>query len=102
MKIKETCIHHTKILKIVGRICWKKIYATRIFRIFFQQVDSLIVAYFRATWRTFQPKLEKKKSPSRKKFHIFQEMELLNSNTEKNQEIETPKKIPYILGNGNS
>ena len=29
-------------------------------------------------------------------------MELLSSNTKKIQETETPKKIPYITGNGNS
>ena len=58
--------------------------------------------YFRATWRTFQPKLEKiKKNPPRKKFLIFQEMELLSSNIKKIQETETPKKNPYISGNVN-
>ena len=36
-----------------------------------------------------------------KKFLIFQQMELNGSNIKKFQETETPKKIPYISGNGN-
>ena len=55
------------------------------------------------TWRTFQPKLEKiKKNTPRKKFLIFQEIELLTSNIKKLQGTETRKKIHYISGNGNS
>ena len=37
----------------------------------------------------FRPKLEKKQNPSRKKFLIL-------------RETETPKKIPYISGNGST
>ena len=60
------------------------------------------VVIYRATQRSFQPKLGKiKKNPPRKKFLIFQEMELLGSNIKKFQETETPKKILYISGNGN-
>ena len=41
------------------------------------------------------PSLKIEKNPPRTKFLIFQEMELSSSNAEKNQETETPKKIPY-------
>ena len=33
MKIRQNCLHHAKVLKTAGRICWKKIYARKIFGI---------------------------------------------------------------------
>ena len=41
------------------------------------------------------------KNPPLKKSLIFQEIELLSSSIRKIQKTETPKKIPFISGNGN-
>ena len=53
----------------------------------------MLGVYFIATWHTLQPKLKKiRKKLPRKKFPLFQEMELLSSNSKKIQEMEAPKK----------
>ena len=52
--------------------------------------------------RIFQPKLKKiKKNPPRKNCLYFRKWNFLGLILKKIQETETPKKIPYISGNGN-
>ena len=43
-----------------------------------------------------------KKNPPRKKFLLFQEVELLSPNIKKVQETDTPEEIHYISGRGKS
>ena len=48
----------------------------------------------------FSPSSKNKKNQPHKKILTFREMELSGSNINKFQETETPKKNPYISGNG--
>ena len=72
---------------------------------------SISVVSFRATWHTFQPKLKKIKKipllsphpappssrhPKKSNSLYFRKWNFLALILKKNQEMETPKKIPYI------
>ena len=58
--------------------------------------SAKLVVVFRAAWRTYQPKSEKnKKNSPRKKFLIFQEMELSSSNIKKI--LIFPEMKPYTF-----
>ena len=63
--------------------------------IFQEHLDNIVVVIHRATWHTFQPKLEKK-NPPRKNFYIPGKMELSNPNI-KNFFIFSQKKAVLIF-----